>query len=86
MCEIKIEKGIPFIDMRYSTESENEREILLPRNLMITCTGGYVSSNPEMYITTLVRKKTTKKLSNNPVILKTKVMLPENKSFWSDRD
>ena len=60
LYEIKIEKGIPFIDMRYSTESENEREILLPRNLMITCTGGYVSSNPEMYITTLVIKKTTK--------------------------
>jgi uncharacterized protein YjbI with pentapeptide repeats len=58
--EIKIEKGIPFIDMRYSTESENEREILLPRNLLITCTGGYVSTNPEMYITTMVIKKTTK--------------------------
>ena len=58
--EIKIEKGIPFIDMRYSTESENEREILLPRNLLITCTGGYVSTDTEMYITTMVIKKTTK--------------------------
>ena len=58
--EIKIEKGIPFIDMRYSTESENEREILLPRNLLITCTGGYVSTDPEMYITTMVIKKTSK--------------------------
>jgi hypothetical protein len=58
--EIKIEKGIPFIDMRYSTESENEREILLPRNLLITCTSGYVSTDPGMYITTMVIKKSTK--------------------------
>ena len=60
LYEIKIEKGIPFIDMRYSTESENEREIMLPRNLLITCTGGYVSTKPDMYITTMVIKKTTK--------------------------
>ena len=58
--EIKIEKGTPFIDMRYSTETESEREILFPRNLLITCTGGYVSTNPEMYITTMVIKKMSK--------------------------
>jgi hypothetical protein len=50
--EMKIERGIPYID-------KSENEILLPRNLKITYTGDYISSNPKRHIRKLTVSKST---------------------------
>jgi hypothetical protein len=57
--EIKIDKGIPYIDMKFSTENKSENEILLPRNLLITYIGDYISSVPKRYIRKLTISKST---------------------------
>ena len=57
--EIKIDKGIPYIDMKFSTVNKPESEILLPRNLLITYTGEYISTSPKRHVRRLTIGKST---------------------------
>lgn len=57
--EIKIESGIPYIDMKYSTNIASENEILFPRNLLITYTGEYMSIIPKRHIRKITVSKST---------------------------
>ena len=56
--ELTLDKDIPYIDMEHSTEIEAEREILLPRNLLITLTGEYISES-NIHVRQLRVSKTT---------------------------
>lgn len=57
--EIKIEPGIPYIDMKHSTNNVSEKEILLPRNLLITYTGEYVSDIMKRHVRKITVSKST---------------------------
>ena len=58
--EIKIDKGIPYIDMKFSTVNKPESEILLPRNLLITYIKDYISTELKMHVRVLTIGKSTK--------------------------
>ena len=58
--KIQIDKGIPYIDMKFSTNYKNESEILLPRNLLITYIKDYISTELKMHVRVLTIGKSTK--------------------------
>ena len=43
--ELEIDKDIPFVDMMFSTTRSEEKEILLPRNLLITLIREYITDD-----------------------------------------
>ena len=56
--EIKVDKGIPFIDMKHVTLYEDEKEILFPRNLIITFVDEYLSPD-QMHVRKMTLSKAT---------------------------
>lgn len=56
--ELTLDKDIPYVDMKYSTIAEQENEVLLPRNLLITLTGEYISKS-NIHVRQLRVSKTT---------------------------
>jgi uncharacterized protein YjbI with pentapeptide repeats len=56
--EIKVEKGIPFINMKHVTHYTDEEEILFPRNLIITFVDEYLSPD-QMHIRKMTLSKAT---------------------------
>ena len=57
--ELTLDKGIPYVDMKHSTIAVKEKEILLPRNLLITFLGEYISKS-NIHVRQLQVKKSTK--------------------------
>ena len=64
--EMTIDKGIPFVDMEFSTVEIHENEILLPRNLLITLTGEYISEYNIHVRQIRVSKSTINQFENIP--------------------
>ena len=56
--ELILDKDIPYVDMKYSTIAVEENEVLLPRNLLITLTGEYISKS-NIHVRQLRVSKTT---------------------------
>jgi hypothetical protein len=56
--ELILDKDIPYVDMEHSTEIVSEKEILLPRNLLITLIGEYITES-NIHVRQLRVSKTT---------------------------